>query len=304
MTACGQTNVSDRINEKIENSKTNKHVNISGTRLYIVPPKGFVVANTFIGLQKGQNSMINIYDLVGGNFYSNAKTFSKDAFESKGVRVFEYKEINVNGYPAKYIFMQGDATSKAYVLVFGDTTFSTMLMAVYPVTDEQTGKDILNSFNTICYDTKKVINPFETANFTLDDNGSKFKFNRYTSNMYIYSIGGKESEELKDTPIFLVFQIPKNNSMTSKSIAEMMLGKIQQYGLTNPVIKNASSEKINGYETYQMEVSGQAKDKSASIYYCVVANGDKAIVMQGIIPDSNTDYLQAFKKLAWTIKLK
>lgn len=303
LTACGQTS-SDIINPNIKNSKTNKHINIPGTRLYIIPPPNFIVAKTYVGLQKGDNSMLNIFDLVGGNFNTNAATFSKAEFERQGARVFDYQEITVNGYPAKYISMQGDLTTKAYALVFGDPTFSTMIMAAYPVTDEATGKDIIKSLNTIWYDTTKKIDPFETANFSLDDKASKFKFFKYNANLYIYSIGGVEYKEVKEAPMVLVSQFPKDNTMTVKSIADMMIGKIQQYGLTNPEIKNSSTRQINGYDTYEAEVYGQMQGSMSLLYYCIVATADKAIVVQGIAKKDIESNLQEFKKLASTVKVK
>lgn len=303
LTACGQT-PSDKINPNIKNSKTNKHINIPGTRLYIIPPPKFNVAKTFIGLQKGENSMLNIYDLVGGNFNTNAATFSKAEFERQGARVFDYQEIKVNGYPAKYISMQGDLTAKAYALVFGDTTFSTMIMAAYPVIDEATGKDIIKSLNTIWYDKTKKIDPFETANFSLNDKASKFKFFQFNANLYMYSIGGVEHKEDKDAPMVLVSQFPKDNTMTVKSIADMMIGKIQQYGLTNPEIKNSSTQKINGYDAYEAEVYGQMQGTRSLLYYCIVAKGDKAIAVQGIAKKDIESNLQEFKKLASTVKVK
>jgi hypothetical protein len=303
LTAFGQTS-NNKIKSDIKNSKTSKHINIPGTRLYIVPPAYFKVATTFTGLQKSDKAMLNITDLVGGNFYTNAATFSKEAFEKQGIRVFDYKDIKVNGYPAKYVSLQGDLTTKGYALVFGDTTFSTMIMAMYPVTDEGTGKEIINSLNTVWYDKKKKIDPFETANFSLDDKASKFKFFQYNANLYIYSVGGIDNKEDKDASIVLVNQFPKDNTMTVKSIADMMLAKIQQYGLTNPQIKNASTQKINGYDTYETEVYGQLQGKNSLLYYCVVAKGDKAIVVQGVAKKDIENNLIEFKKLANTIQVK
>lgn len=304
LTACGQTTNTNKINDDIKNTKTNKHVNIPGTRLYIIPPPNFKVASTFIGLQKGETSMFNIYDLVGGNINTNAATFSKAEFERQGAKVFDFKEIKVNDFPAKYIHMQGDANAKAYSIVFGDTTFTTMVMTIYPVADEKTGNEIINSLNTIYYDKKKKVDPFETANFSLDDKVSKFKFFQYNANLYIYSIDGIENKEDKDTPIVLVSQFPKDNTMTPKSIAEMMINKIQQYGLTNPEIKNTTTDKINGYETYQTEVYGQMQGKHSLLFYCVVTKGDKAIIIQGISKKNIQINLEEFKKMANTVKIK
>jgi hypothetical protein len=303
LTACGQTST-NKINDDIKNAKTSKHINIPGTRLYIIPPPNFKVASTFIGLQKGETSMFNIYDLVGGNINTNAATFSKAEFERRGAKVFDFKEIKVNSFPAKYIHMQGDATAKAYSIVFGDTTFTTMVMSIYPVADEKTGNEIINSLNTIYYDKNKKIDPFETANFSLDDKVSKFKFFQYNANLYIYSIDGIENKEDKDAPMVLVSQFPKDNTMTAKSIAEIMVNKAQQYGLTNPELRNTTTDRINGYETYQTEVYGQMQGKNSLLFYCVVTKGDKAIVIQGISKKDTESSLQEFKKMAQTVKIK
>jgi hypothetical protein len=303
LTACGQTTTT-KINDDIKNTNTDKHVNIPGTRLYIIPPSNFKVASTFIGLQKGETSMFNIYDLVGGNINTNAATFSKAEFERQGAKVFDFKEIKVNGFPAKYIHMQGDETAKAYSIVFGDTTFTTMVMTIYPAADEKTGNEIISSLNTIYYDKNKKVDPFETANFSLEDKGAKFKFFKYNANVYIYSIDGIENKEDKDAPIVLVSQFPKDNTMTAKSIAEMMINKMQQYGLTNPEFKNTTTDKINGYETYQTEVYGQMHGKQSLLFCCVVTKGDKAIVIQGISKRDIQTNLEEFKKMANSVKIK
>jgi hypothetical protein len=195
-------------------------------------------------------------------------------------------------------------TTKSYAVVFGDSSFSTMIVADYPVADWATGKGIINSLNTIWYDKSKKIDPFETANFSLDDKVSKFKFLEYNANVYIYSVDGIENKEDKNAPMIVVTQFPKDNSMTVKNIGDMMLAKMQKYGLTTPEIKKASTPQINGYETYETEVYGQMEGKSSLLYYCVVAKGDKAIVVQGIAKKDFESNLKEFKKLASTIKVK
>jgi hypothetical protein len=302
-TACGQTTTT-KINSDIKNSKTSKHINIPGTRLYVIPPAGFEVSKPFLGFKKGENSMIDVFDLVGGDFYTNAATFSKEEFEKKGAKVFDFKEIKVDGYPAKFIKVQGDGTAKSYQLVFGDSTFSTMVIAAYPVNDEKTGNDILNSFNSIYYDKSQKVDPLATANFSLDEKVSKFKFFKYTSTLYFYTINGIDNSSNQNAPVVLVYQLPKDNTMTSKSIAEMMISKSQQYGFTNLELKNISTEKINGYDTYQIEEYGQLNGINTLIYYCVSTHLDKAIAIQGIAKSEIEINLSDFKKLAKTIKIK
>jgi hypothetical protein len=92
--------------------------------------------------------------------------------------------------------------------------------------------------------------------------------------------------------------------MTAKSIAEMMISKAQQYGLTNIELKNTTTDKINGYEAYQTEVHGQMQGKPSLLFYCVLTKGDKAIALQGISKKDNQANIEEFKKLANTLKIK
>ncbi|HEX2629376.1 MAG TPA: hypothetical protein VHM26_10195, partial [Chitinophagaceae bacterium] len=183
---------STAIESEIKTTKTDKHINIAGSRLFIVPPPGFKPLGTMVGLEKENGSQMIIMDLVGGNFYTNAAQYNQKSFENAGAKVFEFKEITINGFPAKYLWMENAEKMRAHNIVFGDSTFSVMIMANYAANDEQTGKDILQSLQTVWYDKSLQIDPFATAYFRADDNGSKFRFAEFNAGMYIYSVDGKK----------------------------------------------------------------------------------------------------------------
>jgi hypothetical protein len=56
------------------------YLQIAGTRVFIKAPAGFEPISGFTGLRKGEMSMIQVFDLGGGNFYTNAASFSKEEF--------------------------------------------------------------------------------------------------------------------------------------------------------------------------------------------------------------------------------
>jgi hypothetical protein len=181
--------------DNLETHKTEKHINIPGTRLFIVPPEDFSISDNFIGLIKENISAIQVMDLDGGNFYTNSANYTKQGFEKKGIKVLDFKELTINGYPCKYICMQGDTSAKVLGFVFGDTTFSVMVMATYPSKDEIVEKSLEIALQTIYYEKGLTIDPFISAYFKLDDSESIFKFFRSSANLFIYSIGGKENKE-------------------------------------------------------------------------------------------------------------
>lgn len=293
--SCGQTSNESFPNE-IKTTKLATQVNIPGTRVFIVVPDGFKISTTSPAIEKGNSGLVQAMDLVGGNFYTNAATFSKEKFEQRGVKVFEYKELKVNGFPAKLAFIQGDPQTKIYNLVFGDSTFSTMIMGAFASTDIKTGEQIKQAILSIYYDKTNKVDPFATAPFKLDDTKSIFKFAKFSASMYMYSVGGVNKNSYDNEPYFMVISIPREGA-TLKAIADDMAEIVKDSN-----IKNISEGKTNGFQSLKREVYGKLNGKPTLLFQHVVLIGQSAVVMQGIA-DSNFDKnIIEFERLSNTVE--
>ena len=288
----------------INNVKTDKHINIPGTRLYIIPPAGFKVATSFMGLEKGKSCSLQVFDLVGGDFYTNAATFSKKAFEKLGAKVLDYKEFKINGFPAKYVFMQSTVDVKNINFVFGDNTFSTMVAATFPSIDDKTAEQLQHAIKTIYYDKNLKNDPFATAAFTLNDSKSVFKFAKSSAGLFMYSIGGVDKQSYDNEPFIIVTTLPKDQSTTVKAVSEALVSGLERNGLTDKELKNISTKAVNGQPAYETEVYCKMEGKNSLIYQLVVAGKDKIVAIQGIAKSDFDRYLKEFKNLARTIKMK
>ncbi len=117
-------------------AQNNNYVNIKGTKLSIIPPKGFVDADNFVGLKKDETTGIHIMDLEGGNFESNTETYTRAKFEKRGITVLEFDELLIDGFQAKFSHLK-DANSESVQLVFGDSTFSVMVIGYFPTSSRE-----------------------------------------------------------------------------------------------------------------------------------------------------------------------
>lgn len=293
-TACGQTTSSNFPNE-IKTTKLATQINIPGTKVFIVPPEGFKVSSTLPAIEKGNIGLVQAMDLVGGSFYTNAASFSKEKFEQKGVKVIEYKELKLNGFPAKLVLLQGDPQTKVYNLVFGDSTFCVMMTGTFPSNDPKTGEQIKQALLSIYYDKLKVIDPFANAVFKLDDSKSIFKFAKYGAFNYMYSIGGVKKDAYDNEPFFSALALPIEGE-SIENIANDMSSVIKK-----GQIKNISKNKTNGYPSLKREIYGILNGKQALLYQHIVFIDNTAVIMQGIADDNFEKYIQEFEKLSNTV---
>lgn len=288
----------------IANKNTFEHLLIPGTRMYILPSKGFKIAKEYIGIENEEGAGIIVYDIVGGNYYTNAQTFTKENFELKGAKVFEYEEFQFNGFPAKYIQMQGDQPFKNIGIVFGDSTFSAMMMGSFDATNEEQGKQVKSSMLSITYEKGRKIPPFETAKFTLNDSVSVFKFNKFAAGVYMYYRNGVEDKSDEAAPTIVVSQLPFPKGATLFSISTTMFNSLERYVELEKKRENEKFDVMNGYRTYECQVYGTIKGQKNLLYQFIAVDKNTALVIQGTAPLNFESNLVEFKKLAYTIKFK
>ena len=97
-------------------SQTTKSVLVPGTRLSIVPPAGFHLASSFVGLEDKNGNAVQVIDLTMGNFYTNAATMSPEGLAAEGAEVLAYNDTTVAGFPAKIALIQANSGMKSYML--------------------------------------------------------------------------------------------------------------------------------------------------------------------------------------------
>jgi len=275
---------------------------VTGTRVSMPEPEGFTKSAQFAGYQKGETAMINVMDLNGGNFYSNAATFSKENFESKGVEVLEYEELTIGGFPAKFIKVIAEDQSHMMNAVFGDSTFSVMIMGAYLPEDEAAEETIRKSILSAGYNKDFEVDPFSNAFFSLDDSKSRLKYANAAAGMFMYSIDGKDGNA-PDQPMALVLPLPKDVFTTAKSMAESMIIGLQGKGMTDIEYINESDDAINGYDAYEIWATGIMGDANANILVQAIVKGENLLIIQGMQVKGEFDP-EVIRELSATVIMK
>lgn len=283
--------------------KTEK-INIKGTKVFIEAPSGFKSSKSFIGLEKNNSAMIQISDMVGGSFYSNAATFSKKAFEDKGLKVFDFQELQIDGYPAKYVYVQGAPDQKMMSVVFGDSTFCDMVMAMLPANDEAIAEQVKNSLLSIQYKKEMKVDHLGLAYFKVGKNKSVFKFAKASANMFLYSKGGVVKDSYENESMVMITPLPSDNELTKDKIAQSLINGLTQNGFVPIEDKNIQTAPVNGLDAYEIEVSGFMKGQKALLYLLVLTKNNQAICIEGISYANTPEDLIEFKEIAHHVTFK
>jgi hypothetical protein len=297
-------NTTNVLPEKISNQKTIKHISIPGTKIFLVPPSGFKAATAFTGLQN-TDANINVFDFPGTSYFKTSPGICRDSFEHKGAIVFEFKELRFNGYPAKFMLLQGDNHQRSYSLVFGDSTFSVLLLGTFPEGNTETGSSIRSSLLTAVYDKFKKTDPMETAIFRTEGQKSAFRFAKNNSGFYIYSRGGVIKTDYGDEPYMILSEAPYDTSKTLKTMCEETVLMMQKHGLMNFTIEKSGSVTVNGCPAYEAEITGFVKGQKTWNYLLVVRlKKGKTLLIQGISKKDPVPDLAEMRKLAFSIRSK
>jgi hypothetical protein len=290
------------IHTKIAGIVTGSHVNIPGTRMYVIPPPDFFAATDFVGFQKNDSIEFSVLDILGDNYNTTADSFLV-AVPETGDKIIAREDIMVAGYPGKLTVVSQYRSVRTYRLAFGDTSFCAVVVAVYPAADTSAGKALVAAINSLAYDKQVKIDPFAIAHFTLDDRVSTFKFWKFWNNTYTYTIGGKENPNGETASMYVLQQANVFNQ-TPKDMAQQIVQVLMQNGMDSLDVQNASTTFVNRLAAYELVAKCKLSGKPNMLYLCVAGDGSRFFCMYGFggnAPDAN---MVEITRLAHTIKVK
>ncbi|NBW36776.1 MAG: hypothetical protein EBR30_17480 [Cytophagia bacterium] len=294
---------------EINNTKTDKHQQIPGTKFFLIPPTDFINATQFQGFQQLNSGASILVMEIPGPFSESTKGFNKQGLKTQGVVLKKKEEIKVNGNQGLFItteqFAYGTNYSK-YILVFGDSNGTYMINGTFPKEVTTLDKEVRESMLSVIYESGITVDPLSAVSFTIDTENTKLKFGKSLSGMLIYTIDGKVPTESSDKTTFIVGISIANVQTVDKKLTAITRIKRMPYNDLKVDENKINEIEIDGI--YGYEIVGEGLDK---------ANGTKELIYQVmlftdngyyiIVGTAKTDFqqnLELFKKVARTLKRK
>jgi hypothetical protein len=293
--------------KKIENKLTDEHQNIKGTKVSIIPPKGFTDGLNFLGLQQTESgSSIMILD-IPGPYSETSKGITKENMLSKGIEVKKIETLTINGLPAIFATGTQNAYGNIYtkfIFVFGTDNETIMINGVYPENLKKVGDEIKKSMLTVFYEADKKINPFEALDYTIDISETKLKFGKSMSNSLIFSVDGQVPTASSDKTNLIVAK--SFSQITTEDKKLFCINRLKQTPIEIENIEYTNEITIDGILGYEIYAKGKNKksNETENIYQVILFSDKLYYILFGTTNDETDKSINEIKKAVITFKRK
>ncbi len=290
--------------DQIKTTKTSKHIQISGTKIFAVIPSDFQFIKELIRYQKSDNLYFQVIEMEGSNFVEAKPNFTREAIEAKGAKIDVIKNLTLNNFEAIYCEGPSQYPNETKIMFFfGDESFATMIVGVCKTDDQEGKKELQEIFKTIYYDKALHIDPFALASFEFDQTITNFKYAMKTANMFIYTENGKEDLQSSNSNMIQIQVMPKMTVEKAEYYANDVISRYEKNGIKLED-KTLKSTTINNNKAFELETQVTFNGMRGLMYQAVIIFDKSTIVLMASAQNDFENYLDKFKRTAETLKLK
>lgn len=293
----------------ISNTKTAKHQKILGTSFFIIPPTDFTPATNFQGFQQVNAGASILVVEMPGDFSAITAGFNAEGLASQGMKLLKKDTVTVNGYPG--LLLKVDQTAQGilfskYILTYGSDKFTRMINGTFQKEHTTLDSAIYASMTTVLFDDNIVVDPLESAPFTVNTDSTKLKFGKNLSGTFLYTVDGHVPTKADDKTSFIVGQsLSKPDINNTKTMSVNRLKAIPYNDIkTDP--RNIKPITIDGLSGYEIKGEGfdQAKGKKVVLYQVTLFTESGYFIMLGTAKSDFAKNIKLFKQVATSFKRK
>lgn len=292
--------------EDVNNAKTENHLQVSGTKYFLIPPTGFIAATNFQGFQQLNSGASILLMEIPGPFIEATKSFNEEGLKTQGVILKKKEEIKVNGLQGMILTTEQFAYGtnfKKYILVFGDSNLTTIINGTFPKEIKDLDKDILASMYSIVYEADLTIDPLRAVSFSINTENTKLKFAKNMSGSLLYTVDGKVPTESEDKTSFIVgMSLSDIQSVDKKLTAINRIKKFpfSEIKIAEELILPVEIDEISGYEIVADGINNSGIKEM--IYQVILFTDNGYYIMIGTTQNDFQNNLDLFKNISKTFK--
>jgi hypothetical protein len=284
------------------------HQGIPGTRVRLVVPDGFAVAQRFPGLvgEDGVSS-VKVNETPGAIEEIRAE-MTGEAFAARGIELLRFEEVTVDGRDALLVHARQEAASGAdlrhWIVVFGAEESVVMIAAATPEAfEDHLGETLRHTLIGAKWNPAEILDPYEGLGFTVVEAGS-LKISDRLPSMISFTRGGYRGQLSPDEPLLLA-----GSSFAALAVADLedfarqRLDEIAEFD--GPKVLSEQLLTLGGLPAHELVVAARDRNTGSplQVYQALVLDGDRIFLMQGLVGAGNAEeFIPQFREIAHSFR--
>lgn len=290
----------------ITNISTPEHIPVAGTKVSLIPPKGFEKAANFAGFQQTQSGSSIMVMSIPGQFEKLSAGLTKEAFLTQGVEISEIETLKLNDMPAAFFTGTQNAHGNVYtkfILCFGKDDESVMINGAFPQNLQEVGKGIKQAILGAYFDADRKVDPFEAIDYEISTTGSKLIFAKNVANSLIYTMDGKVPTESTDRTSYILTKSFSKMEIEDKKLYCLNRAKQLYPEIRIDSVGQLSVDGIAGYELLGT-ANNKKFDQEEKVYMAILFSDNLYYIMIGSSNNDMASNMQNFKSITKSFKRK
>jgi hypothetical protein len=289
----------------IKSKNTKNHVVVKGTKVRMIPPKGFTDGTKFNGFKNSNTeaSLIVVYSPV--SLKESLNGITKEELEKQGMKNVMFKDIKVNSMPGLYItgkqLVYGIEFDKIIVF-FGNDKESVALSAYHDIRNVDEGKELLKSINSVYMDEKELVDPF--ANLDYYFTKPTLKFVKQVKTSVVYNVDGVLPPKSKDITNLLASKSNVANEFPDK--AKFAKERLTKHLITVDTVLIHTQLKVNNLDAEEIVAVGKINGSNipAQFYQLIIFDEKGYYIIMGTTNQDFEKNISAFRNMGHSFMLK
>lgn len=282
---------------------TPQHERVAGTRVSIVPPRGFEVASHLSGFWDPNSKITLVVVTLPGAYSEVVRGFSdQDALALQGMHVTAAEDRPCNSYQGRLVHIRQVTTeidAVKLIWVFGDEQTTIMVTGVYHTTQAESWAPVIEqAVLGAVWQPELELDPLEGLPIRITDTAEMRLFSTIGGSL-LYTQDGLADEEQTGKPMFMCVAALKSISGDRERLFERRFRQIGPFKRVKT--GDMDTITIDGLQGFVGVATAQVRksDEPRSIYQVMLFEGQSYWAMQGICAtDQFESALPNFERMA------
>lgn len=287
---------------KINNTVTNAHRRVEGTKIYMLIPEDFEPVEEMIGFRQSDTENSMIIRESAGSYKELMQTFMTENLTIRGIKIDETQKMTINGDEATFYRLTQKVNRTIFtklVLFYGDGAYCVLISAVMKQQDGKRTEELFkNAMLSVAYKDESEMQIMPKGIFINLDN-SDLKFARSFGDAVIYTINGSTSANaLIDCSLF----VGNGKGKENEDKATFAQDRIKKQSKSQLTITQQNEVTINGLNGYEIIGTTTTDDKKRWLHQVLLFKEDKYYILMG--STTQEAKLTDFQRIAKSFKLE